>query len=281
MSFIVRLVLVKKYSLIYAEEQRIVGDMNRPRRNFDLPAKHINDTDGANYVPPRARNPEEIARRQQLRSGSLIREFQASGTKVAEATFNHPVTEPEDTAYIRKHLAIPLLNSAWYNFADSAKTPDIFMRRELKLPVLADDNAEWRATKEGMVVRVRQGLAETARLASILSIQYQKGVETIRTEKKLGRTMGNTALTLISLQHANAPLGMSEVDIQDIVMLDASELLQNAQTSYEGTGVHASVAQLADSDSPLSLDWRRNAPRSSEAYDALIQAQADFGLSQS
>lgn len=252
--------------------------MNRPRRNFDLPAKHINDTDGANYIPPRARNPEEIARRQALRPGSLIREFQASGAMVAEATFNHPVTEPEDVNYIRRHLAIPLLNSAWYSFADSARTPDIFMRRELKLPILADDKAEWRATKEGMIARVRQGLAETARLSSNLSIQYQKGLETVRTEKKLGRAMGNTALTLISLQHANAPMGMSEVEIQDIVMLDASELLQDAQTSYEGTGVHASVAQLADPNSPLSLDWRRNAPRSSEAYYALVQAQADFGL---
>lgn len=250
----------------------------RPRRNFDLPAKHINDTDGSNYVPPRARDPEEIARRQQLPPGSLIREFQASGIKVAGAIFNHPVTEPEDVNYIHRRLAIPLLNSAWYSFADSAKTPDIFMRRELKLPILADDQAEWRAAKEGMLARIRQSLTETARLASSLSIQHQKGLETTRIEKKLGRTMGNTALALISLQHANAPMGMSEVDIQDIVMLDASELLQDAQTSHEGTGIHASIAQLADSESPLARDWRDNAPRSGGAYHALVQAQDDFGL---
>ncbi|MDB5176497.1 MAG: hypothetical protein JWN75_165 [Candidatus Saccharibacteria bacterium] len=269
--------LVKKYSLLFCYVNSIVSSMNKPRRNFDLPAKHINETDGSNYVPPRARDSEEITRRQGLRPGSVIREYQASGANVAEAIFNYPVNEKEDIDYIRRKLAIPLLNSAWYSFADSAKTPDIFMRRELKLPVLADDKEEWRATKEGLIVRVRQGLAETARLSSILSIQYQKGHETVRTEKKLGRTMGNAALTLISLQHANAPLGMSEADIQNVVMLDALELLEDAKTSHEDTGVHASIAQFADPKSPLSIDWQNNAPRSGEAYDALVQAQSDFG----
>jgi hypothetical protein len=258
--------------------------MTKPRRNFDLPAKHINETDGSNYVPPRARDPEEIARRQSLRPGSLIREFQASGAKVAEAIFNHPVTEPEDIMYIRHRLAIPLLNSAWYTFADSARTPDIFMRRELKLPVLAKDEAEaedsWRASKEFLLARVREGLTSTANLASRLSIQYQQGHELarVRTEKKLGRTMGNTALTLISLQHANAPLGMSEHDIQNIVLLDASELLEAARISHEPTGVHESIAQFADPDSPLAVNWRKEAPRSGEAYHALVQSQDDFGM---
>ncbi len=251
--------------------------MNTSRRNFDLPAKHINETDGANYVPPRARDDEEIARRQALRPGTLLREYQATGANVAKAIFDQPLAEPEDIDYVRRKLAIPLLNSAWYSFADGTKTPDMFMRRTLKLPVLADDKAEWRATKQGLTVRVQQGLAETARLASILSLQYRQSFETTKLEKKLGRTMGNTALTLISLQHANAPLGMSEADIQNIVMLDASELLEDAQTSYKGTGVHASVAQFADPTSPLSRDWLDNAPRSNGAYRAFAQAQADFG----
>jgi hypothetical protein len=254
--------------------------MNKPRRNFDLPAKHINETDGSNYVPPRARDAEEIARRQQLRPGSLIREFQASGATVAEKIYQHPVHEPEDIMYIRRRLAVPLLNSAWYTFADSAKTPDIFMRRELKLPVIADDSAEWRASKAHLLNNVRRGLAETAKLANQLQIQYGQGHELarVRTEKKLGRTMGNTALTLIGLQHANAPLGMSELDIQDIILLDASELLESARTSHELTGVHESIAQFADSESPLARHWRDNAPRSGEALHALEQSQADFGL---
>ncbi len=251
--------------------------MTTSRRNFDLPTKHINETDGANYVPPRAFEPQEIARRQGQRPGTLLREYQASGANVAKAVFDHPFTEPEDITYVRRKLAIPLLNSAWYSFADGTKTPDIFMRRTLKLPVLADDNAEWRATKEYLTGRARQGLADTARLASTLALRYRQGYETTRLEKNLGRTMGNTALTLVSLEHANAPLGMSEQDIQNVVLLDASELLEDAQTSYEGTGVHASVAQFPDPYSPLSIDWRQNAPRSLEAYGALAQAQSDFG----
>ncbi len=255
--------------------------MNKSRRNFDLPTKHINETDGSNYVPPRTRDPKEIARRQRLRPGSLIREFQASGANVAEKIFHYPVEEPEDITYIRRRLAVPLLNSAWYTFADSAKTPDIFMRRELKLPVLADDSAEWRASKATMLNNVRRGLAETAKLTSQLVIQYEKSHELarVRTEKKLGRTMGNTALTLISMQHANAPLGMSEHEIQDIVLLDASDLLEQSRTSHEPTGVHESIAQFADPESPLARHWRDNAPRSGGALDALVQSQDDFGLS--
>ncbi len=258
--------------------------MNKPRRNFDLPTKHINDTDGANYVPPRARNPKEIARRQQLPPGTLIREFQASGAKVAEAIYSHPVAEPEDILYIRRRLAIPLLNSAWYTFADSAKTPEIFMRRELKLPILAEDETDaedsWRASKDFLEARVREGLSRSANLASTVTIHHAKNHETsrIRTEKKLGRNMGNTALLLINLQNANAPLGMSEVDIQDAVVLYASDLLEEARTSHQPTGYHASIAQLAHPDSPFSRDWRDNAPRSGEALHALEQAQRDFGL---
>lgn len=254
--------------------------MKTSRRNFDLPTIHINETDGSNYVPPRARDEEEIARRQALPPGSLIREFQASGANVARAIFDHPVSEPEDILYIRQRLAIPLFNSAWYAFADSDTTPEIFMRRVIKLPVLAVDKDDWRASKEFLQARVRDGLGQTAALASQVSIQHQRGLETTRarTEKQLGRAAGGTALLLINLQNANAPLGMSEGEIQDAVMLYASDLLEAARTSHEPTGYHASIAQLADPDSPLAVDWRRNAPRSGGAYRALVQSQSDFGL---
>lgn len=253
--------------------------MTRPRRNFDLPAVHLNDTDGSNYIPPKARDAEEIARRKKLRPGTLIREFQASGALVAQKIFDFPVSEPEDIQFIRERLAVPLLNSAWYTFAETTSSTDIFMRRELKLPVMANDKDEWRLSKEEMVGRVRLGLAEAANVAAMLPIQYNEHRELarIRREKKLGRIMGNTALALINLQHANAPLGMSELEIQDIVMLEASQLLEAAKTSHESTGVHASIAQLADPDSPLAVDWRRSAPRSGEARDALMEAQATFG----
>lgn len=253
--------------------------MTKPRRNFDLPAKHLIDVDGAGYRPPKAYDPHEIARRTAQPPGTLIREYQASGLTVAGALFEQPITEPEDIHYLRRRLAVPLLNSAWYTFADSAKSTDTFMRRELKLPVIADDAAEWRASKEYMLSHIREGLAASANLANRLVIQHREGREIarVRTEKKLGRTMGNTALTLISLQHANAPLGMSEFDIQDVVMLDALELLDQARSSYEPTGIHESVAQFADPESPLSRNWRDHAPRSREALHALTQAQADFG----
>ncbi len=258
--------------------------MNKSRRNFDLPAQHINETDGSSYIPPRARDDDEIARRRQLRPGSLIREFQASGAKVAQAIYDSPVAEPEDILYIRRRLAVPLFNSAWYTFADNGKTPDFFMRRVLKLPVLASDETDiensWRASKEFLQGKVRDGLVHSATLASRLSIQYERGLEKSRqkTETGLGRSMGNTALLLINLQNANSPLGMSEGEIQDLVMSYASDLLADARASHENTGYHASIAQLADPESPLSRDWRDNAPRSGGALHALEQAQRDFGM---
>lgn len=256
--------------------------MTKSRRNFDLPAQHINETDGSNYVPPRARDVEEITRRQALRPGSLIREFQASGAKVAQSIYGYPITEREDAIYIRQRLAVPLFNSAWYTFANAGATPDFFMRRVLKLPVLAEDETDiedsWRASKEFLEGKVRDGLAHTATLASRLSIQYQRGHEKsrLKTEADLGRSMGNTALLLINLQNADTPLGMSESKIQDLVMSYASDLLEDARTSHGATGYHASIAQLADPESPLSRDWRDNAPR--EAYHVFVQAQDDFGL---
>lgn len=258
--------------------------MNKARRNFDLPARHINETDGSNYIPPRARDAEEIARRKQLRPGTLLREFQASGLKVAQAVNEYPSADPEDKKYIRERLAVPLFNSAWYTFADMDKTPDFFMRRVLKLPVIARDETEvedpWRASKEFLEAKIRDGLSHSAVLASRLTVQYQRGSEKTRlkTEADLGRAMGNTALLLINRDNFDTPLGMSEAQIQDLVMAYALDLLGRAQVSYDGTGYHESIAQLAHRESPLSRDWRDNAPLGGQADHALEQAQADFGV---
>lgn len=256
--------------------------MTKARRNFNLPAQHINETDGSNYVPPRARDEAEIARRRQLRPGTLLLEHQAAGLEVARAVYRHPVTESEDAKYIRQRLAVPLFNSAWYTFANMDKSPDFFMSRILKLPVIAYDETEiedpWRASKEFLETKIRDGLGRSAALASRLTIQYQRGAEKTRlkTAADLGRAMGNTALLLINRDNFDTPLGMSDVDIQNLVMAYASELLGQARVSHDGTGYHESIAQIAHWESPLSRDWRDNAPP--QAYEALEQAQADFGL---
>jgi|GEM_PF-1345823 len=268
--------------------------MTKPRRNFDLPTVHIDLDSAKNWVPPKAYKAGEIARRKGLPGESLIREYQAAGANVAKAIYDHPVDEPEDLRYIQRKLGMALLNTAWYVFGNSAKTSDIFMRRELKLPVVAEDDtglslsdetadldaAKWRATKEGIIYRSRTGLARTAYLASVVSLQHQNELTSAekKSEKQLGRTMGNTALTIISLEHANASLGVSDEDIQHVVMLDATQLLADARDSHKETGVHMSIAQLADPDSPLSVYWRNHAPRSGQARRALFEAQDTFGL---
>jgi hypothetical protein len=151
------------------------------------------------------------------------------------------------------------------------------MRRRLKLPELADDEAEWRETRSGLMIKVRNGLNHAASLGHRLAIAHQKEFNTKRIERQLGRQMGTTALAIAALPLGNAPKGMSEIEIQDIVMWTSMDLLESSRFSHEINGVHASIAQLADPQSPLSIAWKHNAPSTNQAHDALIQAQSDFG----
>lgn len=247
--------------------------MTKGFRNFDLPTIHLSD--GTNYVPPRTRDLQEATRRRNLPPGSLVLERQAAGLDVAVGLFNYPIDITKDREFLHQRVASALMNAAWYSYAyDNADV----MRRQLKLPVLADDHAEWRETRTGLTIKVRDGLTHAASLVHRLAIAHQRELDTKRVNRRLGQQMGNTAVAIMCLSLTDAPQGMSEPEIQYVARLTALDALESARTSHQSTGTHESIAQLASPNTPMSIAWRRDAPSSNQAHNALVQAQSDFGL---
>ncbi len=235
----------------------------KPYKDFDLTRVHIVDK---HYVPPKARRPDEIARRHSLPRGTVLLEKQRDGISIASDILQQDYDRPDED-FIIETLGASALNAGWYTFAQGAPV----MRRRLKLPELADDDADWRETRSGLLVKIREGLVGATHMAESVRISHVNRLETHRQAALLGRQLGNVSLKLTSLPIANAPMGQSAFDIQDAARLRSLDALETARTFADRTlGLHPSIAQLADPDSPLSVYWRRNAPDG--AYNAYEQA---------
>ena len=248
--------------------------MNRqpkPYKDFDLTSTHIVDN---HYVPPKARRSDEIARRHSLPRGTVLLEKQRDGISIASDILQQDYDQP-DKDFIIETLGASALNTSWYTFAQSAPV----MRRRLKLPELADDQADWRETRPGLLVKIREGLVGATHMAEKVRMSHVNRLETRRQTTLLGRQLGNVSLKIASLPIANTAMGQSAFDIQEAARLRSLEALETARTFADRTlGLHPSIAQLADPDSPLSVYWRRNAPN--EAHNAYEQALEEHPYSQ-
>lgn len=267
--------LVKNYSLLFSASQTIVNGMTE-RKNFDIPIHLLSNQTDADWKPRKAQDPEEIARRKALRPGTLRYQQQAQGVDVSTAIYSFPFTDPESRQFSRDWMAAPLFNAAWYMYANEKTTPDIVMRRTLSLARLATDiGGKKRVTSEEVDQMTHTKLALSSARAHAFAVNYYHGSETIDHHRKLGRALGDTAM-MLTAGHLDSPEDESAATIQNIVFLEATKLQAAAALSHERIGVHASVAQLSDPLSPLSVAWRRQAPP--EARHALAEAQEVFGI---
>jgi len=236
--------------------------MKTPYKNFDLPKQHLI---GEHYVPARARHADEIERRRSLPRGTLLLEQQQSGLTIA----SHILDDLEDESDLRfatETLAASGLNAGWYSYAQQAPV----MRRQLDLPELADDTYEWRESRDGLLLRVRDGLAHAAELASTLVQATPEHRSFKRHVFNFGRQMGNVSLKLACVRMGNAPLSLNAFDVQSAARDESLAALDTARTIASTIGVNPSIAQLSDPDSPLAVYWRRAAPNG--AYKALEEA---------
>ncbi len=236
--------------------------MKTPYKNFDLPKQHLI---GEHYVPTRARHSDEIERRHTLPRGTIMLEHQRDGLAIASHVFG-AVEDEKDLQFVTDTLAASGLNAAWYS---SAQHADV-MRRRLELPDLANDKLDWRETREGLLVKVREGLANAVQLANVLAQATPEHRSFKRYAFNFGRQMGNVSLKLVCVQLGNVSHGMNAFDIQALAREQSLAALDEARTIAGTVGVNPSIAQLADPDSPLAVYWRRKAPNG--AYEAFEQA---------
>lgn len=240
-------------------------------KDFDLPNKHL--TGEVDFVPPRARDEDEILRRRSNPSGTLLLEYQHKGIEIARAVLGGIKNgSPEDIEFTAEVLAATGLNTAWYSYARNSSV----QRRRLKLEVLATEDPEQRPSTYMLLGNAISDLGNADALSGLLITQHVTGSpEAVRQRTNLGRMVGHASLTL-----SCAPLGdrigyddisMTDFDLQDLARRRGLHSLERARELALRIGSAPSLAQLADPDSDLSVFWRRQAPNGAlAAYEEAV-----------
>lgn len=243
--------------------------MSRPKQpfsNFDLPRQHLG-VEG-HYVPPKARDATEAARRKTLAPGTVLAELQVKGIDISRNIVAN-VEPGRDMAFSTRLIGMAAINSSWYTFGQGA--PDV-MRRRLLLPKVADHAADWRKSAEELRVDAVDGLADAANMAQGVTAAVSKDRLTTRRVRQFGRYLGNVSLRVAVLGDGETAITGDAFEAQKQVRDKALDLLEFARNFSEQTGAHPSIAQLADPDSPLSVYWRREAPDGAyRAYESALE----------
>lgn len=227
------------------------------------------------YYIPRTRDDAEAERRHALRSGSIMLEGQTSGLEVGAHGLRHEFVHEEDERFYHDQLIASLVNTGCYSGARGAG--DV-MRRRWHLPELASDDGDgWRETREGLMVKIHDGMSHTVTLARQLELAHKRGAKAESLRRQLGRQAGSVAIALACYDLGDAPESVSAYDIQAVARLRALDTIQQSR-QFTPYGTYGSVAQFGRDDSPVAINFMRRAPRSDEAAAVFAEAQEDFGL---
>lgn len=244
-------------------------EKERIYKDFDLPTKHVH---GTHFVPAKAREEAEIARRRQLPKGVLLAEQQARGLAVASTLLKH-LSDTESIAFSGRLITASGLNTAWYGFARGAEHE--VMRRRLKLPYLAVQDPAYRPTSADLLHDAAFAFGEARAVAEQVTAALEtRSPKTERYKRSLGRQVGSASLTLacVDLGDRLIEQPLRSVDTQMLVRQRSLQALNDARTLSNTLGLPPSIAQFADPDSQLSVYWRREAPNNAlKAYQAAVE----------
>jgi hypothetical protein len=226
-------------------------------RDFDLPNEHL--LEGYHFVPAKAHDPAEIARRRELSRGTLITETQAKGLMVARTVLEN-IDDEDGLMFAADMLSIAGINTAWYSYAQNSDV----MRRRLKLPLMTHLRLR---SPDAIVEDAVEALGKQVNRAGQLAVATDLRLRSERRhQKELGVGVGNLSLRLAMLEPvvagAYVGVGDSEELAQEIARTQGLRLLKKAKNMYRNVKTHPSIAQLSDPYSDLAVYWHRNAPGS-------------------
>jgi hypothetical protein len=241
----------------------------QPFTTFDLSTSHF-ESEG-HYVVPKTHSYFEALERREHAPGVLRRQAQTRGTAFAAQILWNLWDEPEEQAFVSGVIGEAAFNSAAY---EHAATKEV-MRRNLALPVLVDGETVQDAVS--LINGAAEALSNAAQVSGRLEVscdRYSKTAPSLR--RGYGRTVGAASLMLACAPIADRLLnaGYDECQTSELARQACIELSINAKSSREKLGVYSSLAQFADSDSPLNIYFRRNAPViARDAYNAARDTQ--------
>lgn len=242
---------------------------------FEIPVAHLPSPEvapGAHFVPPRALDPNEIARRQGRKPGQLIAEQQLAGIQIAADTLEQ-LENPTDIKFMASSFALAAFNTAWYLYGQEADME--VMRRHVDLPFLVGPTAELRPNSSQVLGRAISELRYAADQAHAVERALHYGSPRVHEFRpRAGRQLGSAALNLGVVDLGDKLAGSPRVrdsKVQQIVRARSTRGTRAARTAVTEIGQFPSLAALAEPLSAFRVFIGRNAP-SQEALDIFNQA---------
>ncbi len=262
--------------------------MKRGPQVFDLPTANLHEHVG-HYVPPRARNDDEVERRSRNPKGTVILEAQHDGVRIMQRMYELLGDDRESRLQLSRELGAVCLNTAWYSYANIASSQDVvgsdnIARRRLNLPKhtwIYDDGQIAYETEEGDIAHSVDGMKAAVSLAAKLERAHVIGADSTERilQRQFGRAIGNVGLRLAAASLIGQREGEEEpYIIQTNVRNAGTDAIKRSRELYDNA--YPTLAQLPDPDSQLSVRLHRSAstPVNSaliEATDQVLEEQQD------
>lgn len=248
----------------------------RPPKQLDLPRNHFEGI--SHYETYRSDIPGIIAKRQ-LHPGTLISDQEHRSVQIIDALHPTRFDSPSDQHAARDIYTRTTLGSANYGLRS-----DETMFSTLRLGLVADGRRTTYAERH--YTSPEEYLAQTQRSIALAAMTSETRLRLLRTggdpkriyvlKRSVGRHLGNAGLQTLSYDMPGKFTHLHPVDIQIKSKERAIELLSDTRDYAQDIGVVPSVAQLAEPDSPVAVDIRRNAPPAvRRAYEAALAANPE------
>lgn len=235
----------------------------QPPKQLDLPTEHLTGT-GEHYIPPKTRDSTERDRRHELPRGTLLLEQQHAGIGVMLATMQG-IETPTGRDYAVDMFAPSLMNAAWYQYGRDFEG----MRRQVELESMIDDDGNF-LTQEQRIEKLLQRLTSLYEMAGRTVLDHTERKTQIMRHRKLGRLMGDTATTMLSIGMDDISPAVELAQVRLEVRDRSQRAIRMGRTAELTHGAYPSVAQFANPDSDALVAWRRDA--TNDAYRAMEAA---------
>lgn len=262
--------------------------MARQPRQFGASTNIYRDI--PHFAVPKTRNPDEAARRRELKPGTVTHDIELTGIRVLEHLLA-AVDDETDARFAGTVLASAAFGSGMYDLSPglSTESAELTMRRNLRLPemerVLSSEDEIIEAVTERPlkpyehIENAQHGLAVAATVASHL-MEIPDGQNRLRkrTQASLGHQLGEAALSLCCAAGADIGSYASAAEASRHALYQALQLEARMPKIGEELGALPSLAQLgvAVPESPLGVAMYRQAPDS--MVTALLEAHEEFGI---
>lgn len=238
------------------------------RTTFELPNQ---ERLSQNYIPERARDELEIARRRaQAGTHTLIHEEEARGIEIGSRVLQS-IEDPNDRALFAKTLGSALLGSAGYLFdADTY----LRMRHNVELAKVTDKEKVIE-TPESFEVKVYRDLAEAARISTLLADMRRERKPVGRLPIRAAQAAGRAGLNLAIYPLHGFASDSNPKTVMESVFESSIDMSNNAIRLTGETGFVPTPAQLVTYKSPLGIHILRTAPNEvADRFEEVLEMRA-------